>query len=166
MCEFDETAVFASAAGDELWSEIVEDQISNYSDQNLIVNYGHSIFQESAPLFLHLLSPQHSELVIHTRTSSPHAQCNMLQQLLPSGSSFSAHIGEESAQGRSQYSEQVTGFIFHMAPSEQVIGLFSHMASQGPSEQVTGLISHMSSQGPSMQQNQQDQQQQQQQQQR
>ena len=49
MCEYDGTAVFVSTAGDELdQSEIVEDQISNYSDQNLIVNYSHSIFQESA----------------------------------------------------------------------------------------------------------------------
>ena len=140
-------AFFTAIAEDELytatWSEIVDCDAGNTR-----------ISEESG-------GPQHSELVIHT-----------------SSSSFHVHIGEESPQGRSQGpseqvtgsiplalqgpSEQVTGLLPLQGPSEQVTGLLplqgpseqvtGLLPLQGPSEQVTGLVSHVASQGPSMQQ--------------
>ena len=72
----DGIAVFATTAGDDLvWSEIVE-------DQNQIVNYGHSIFQESTPLFLHLVSPQHSELVPTLEKKVPEDILNTVKKSL------------------------------------------------------------------------------------
>ena len=159
---------FTAIAEDELYTTIDSSFIYDTTTWSEIVDFdaGNTrISKESGP--------QHSELVIHT-----------------SSSSFHVHIGEESAQGRSQgpseqvtgsiplqlqgpseqvplqgRSEQVTGSIPLQGRSEQVTGstplqgrseqVTGLISLQAPSEQVTGLVSHVASQGPPMQYHQQ-----------
>ena len=118
-------------SGPTFFTAIAEDELYTTTQSEIVdCDAGNTRISEES-------GPQHSELVIHT-----------------SSSSFHGHIGEENAQGRSQQDpgEQVTGSIPSQGPSEQVTGL---IPLQGQSEQVSGLISHVASQGPSMQQHQQ-----------